>query len=216
MCAVKDTRPEYKCDVSSQQGRRTLNKDAIKTLRRLLEDFESQLQCQNEGCDDSTSDEEQEGEPSQEMAVNSIAFFPDDEEDDESSRTREPKLYLCDDWIQPMAAMSGPEELTAREKVKANMAKNCLIVTRYQQESKSIVERYQHVRSESSPVLNSVLLTDEELSARRSEHLKVDSQSQAAIAAMPPPTRLSSLKSGLWNCCQLRRTLISRCITSCL
>ena len=164
------------------------NKDAIKALRRLFEDFESQLQCQNEGCDDSTSDEEQEEEPSQEMAINSIACFPDDEEDDESSPTREPQLYLCDDWIQPMAAMNRPKELTAREKVKANMAKNCLIVTlmslelgygsileRYHQESKSIVERYQHVRSESSPVLNSVLLTDEELSVRRSEHLKVDS-----------------------------------------
>ena len=24
MCDVKDTRPEYKCDVSGQQGRRTL------------------------------------------------------------------------------------------------------------------------------------------------------------------------------------------------
>ena len=58
------------------------------------------------------------------------------------------------------------------------------------------MERYQHDRSEFSPVLNSILLTDEELSARRSEHLEIDSQSQAAIAAMPPPTRLSSLKSG--------------------
>ena len=84
-----------------------------------------------------------------------------------------------------MAAMSRPRELTAREKVKANTAKNCLIVTlmclelgygsileRYRQESKSIVERYQQARSESSPVLNSVLLTDEELLARRSEHLR--------------------------------------------
>ena len=55
-----------------------------------------------------------------------------------------------------MAAMSRPRELTAREKVKASMAKNCLIVTLmslelgygsilecYQQESKSILERYQ-------------------------------------------------------------------------
>ena len=109
-----------------------------------------------------------------------------------------------------MAAMSRPRELTVKDKVKANMAKNCLIVTlmslelgygsileRYQQESKSIVERYQHARSESSPVLNSILLTDEELSVRRSEHLKVDSQSQAAIAVMPPPTRLSHLSPEL-------------------
>ena len=109
-----------------------------------------------------------------------------------------------------MAAMSKPRKLTAKEKVKANVAKNCLIVTlmslelgygsipeRYQQESKSIVERYSQGRSESSQVLNSVLLTDEELLARRSEHLEVDNQSQAANAAMPPPTRLSSLSSEL-------------------
>ena len=109
-----------------------------------------------------------------------------------------------------MAAMRTPRELTARQKVKANVAKNCLIVTlmslelgygsmleRYRQESESILESYQQARSESSPILNSVLLTDEELFARRSEHLKVDSQSQAAIAAMPPPTRLSLLSSEL-------------------
>ena len=71
------------------------------------------------------------------------------------------------------------------------------ILERYRQEGESIVERYQQARSESLPVLNSVLLTDEELLARRSGHLKVDSQSQAAIAAMPPPTRLSLLSSEL-------------------
>ena len=90
------------------------------------------------------------------------------------------------------------------------MAKTCLIVTlmslelgygsileRYQQESKSILERYQQERKVSSPVLNSVLLTDEELLARMSEPLEVDMQSQAASAAMPPPTRLSILNSEL-------------------
>ena len=109
------------------------------------------------------------------------------------------------------------------------MAKNCLIVTlmslelgygsileRYHQESQSIVERYQHGSSESSPVLNSILLTDDELSARRNEHLKVESQSQAAIAAMPPPTRLSSSKSGHVRELRVRRTPVLRCIMSCL
>ena len=43
----------------------------------------------------------------------------------------------------------------------------------------------------SSPVLSSVLLTDEELFARVNEPPEVDSQSQAAPAAMPPPTQLS-------------------------
>ena len=52
MRAEKDTRPDDKCHMSGQQGHRTLNKDAIKALRRLFEDFETQLQYQNEGCDD--------------------------------------------------------------------------------------------------------------------------------------------------------------------
>ena len=43
MCKVKDTRSDHKCDVSGQKGPRTLNKDAIKALRKLIEDFENQL-----------------------------------------------------------------------------------------------------------------------------------------------------------------------------
>ena len=80
---VTDTSSDRKRDVSGQEGPRTLNKDAIKALRKLIEDFEDQLQCQNEGSDDSTSEEEQEEEPPQEMAVNSLALFPNDEEGDE-------------------------------------------------------------------------------------------------------------------------------------
>ena len=131
-----------------------------------------------------------------------------------------------------MAAMSKPRELTAREKVKANVAKNCLIVTlmslelgygaileRYQQESKSIAERYTQERSESSPVLNSVLLTDEELVARRSDHIDAETHPQAAIAAMPPPTRLSvrvlDLLFTVWVL-MARKMPILRCTTSCL
>ena len=95
---------------------RTLNKDAIKALKRLFADFDSPLLCQNEECGDSTSDEEQEGKPYQELAVNSMAYYPDDEGDDESPPVREPQLYLCDDWVQPMAAMSKPRVLTAKER----------------------------------------------------------------------------------------------------
>ena len=153
-------------------------------------------------------DEGHEEEPPQEMVINSNAFSLDDK--DESLPSKEPQLYLCDDWIQPVAAMSKPRKLTAREQIKANVAKNCLIVTlmslelgygsileRYQQESRSIVERYTQGSSESAPALNSVLLTDEEILARRSEHLEGDTQSQAAIAAMPPPTSLSIANSEL-------------------
>ena len=207
---VKDTRSDQRHEVSCQEGPRTLNKDAIKALRKLLEDFEDQLQCQSEGCEDVTSDEGQEEDPPQEMAINSTALVQDDEENDDVPLSKEPQLYLCDDWIQPMAAMSRPRELTAKEKVNANVAKNCLIVTlmslelgygsileRYQQEGESIVQRYEQPRSESRPVLNSVLLTDEEFLVRRNNPLKVDTHSQAASAAMPPPTRLSLLNPEL-------------------
>ena len=95
------------------------------------------------------------------MAINSTALVQDDEENDDVPLSKEPQLYLCDDWIQPMAAM---RELTPKEKVKANMPKNCLIVTlmslelgygsileRYRQEAESIVQRYEQPRSESRP-----------------------------------------------------------------
>ena len=87
------------------------------------------------------------------------------------------------------------------------LAKNCLIVTlmslelgygsileRYQRERDSILERYQQERNVSSPVLSSVILTDEELSIRVNESLETDSQPEAATAAMPPPTRLSGFQ----------------------
>ena len=40
------TSSDQRHEVSSQEGPRTLKKDAIKALRKLIEDFEDQLQCQ--------------------------------------------------------------------------------------------------------------------------------------------------------------------------
>ena len=65
------------------------------------------------------------------------------------------------------------------------------ILERYQQERDAVVDRYQKGRAITSPLLNSVTLTDEELSARKTDPIEVGSQSEAASAAMPPPTRLS-------------------------
>ena len=102
--------------------------------------------------------------------------------------------------------MSRPRELTAKEKVKANVAKNCLIVTlmsleigygsileRYQQEGESIAQRYEQLQLDSRPTLNSVRLTDEEYLAQRDKHLMIDAPSCVASATRPPPTRLSLL-----------------------
>ena len=91
-----------------------------------------------------------------------------------------------------MAVLIRPHELTARDKMRANLAKNCLIVTLMSLELGygSILERYQQECS-SSPVLGAVSLTEEELFVRLNEPLEVDYHPEAASAAMPPPTRLS-------------------------
>ena len=104
---VKGTRPDMR--------HATLNKEAIKALRKLVEDFEDQLQCQSEVGEDVTCEEGQEEDPPQELAINSTVLVHD-EENDEVFLSKEPQLYLCDDWIQPTATMSKPRELTAKKK----------------------------------------------------------------------------------------------------
>ena len=113
---VKDTRCDARCDgkndVSCQEGSTTRDKEAIKALKMLFEDFEDRLQYQNEVFDESASEDgEEQEEPPQETAVYSAIFSPCDETR-EFLPCREPQLYLCDDWIQPMAVMSRPKELT--------------------------------------------------------------------------------------------------------
>ena len=164
---VKDTRCDSKDDVSCQEGSTTRDKEAIKALKMLFEDFEDRLQYENEVLDESTSEDgEEQEEPPQETAVYSAISSPCDETR-EFLPSREPQLYLCDDWIQPMAVISRPKELTARDKMRANLAKNCLIVTLMSLELGygSILERYQQERS-SSPALGAVSLTEEELFVR--------------------------------------------------
>ena len=82
------------------------------------------------------------------------------------------------------------------DKARANVAKNCLIVTLTSLELGygSILERYQQERNMAPPVLSSVILTDEELFTRVNDPIENDSQSAAAPAAMPPPTRVSGPK----------------------
>ena len=95
---------------------------------------------------------------------------------------KEPQLYLCDDWIQPVIVARKPRSMTAKETMRANVAKNCLILTmmslelgygsiieRYQQARDAVVERYQQGSSETSVYLDSVILTYEEVSARVSD-----------------------------------------------
>ena len=74
-----------------------------------------------------------------------------------------------------------PRVMTAKETMKANVAKNCLILTmmslelgfgsiieRYQRARDAVVERYQRGKSETLTFLDSVILTDEEMLAASS------------------------------------------------
>ena len=188
---VKDTRCDSN-DASCREGSTTRDKEAIKALKMFFESFEDRLQYQNDVFDESASEDgEEQDEPPQETTVHSAIFSPCDEAR-EFLPWREPQLYLCDDWIQPMAVLSRLNELTARDEMRANLAKNCLIVTLMSLELGygSILERYQQERS-SSPVLGAVSLTEEELFVRLNKHLEMEYYPEAAPAAMPPPTRLS-------------------------
>ena len=97
---------------------------------------------------------------------------------------QEPQLYLCDDWIQPIKVAWKPRALTAKETMKANVAKNCLILTmmslelgfgpvieHYQRARDAVVERYQQDRPGDSAYLASERLTNEEMLARTNDHL---------------------------------------------
>ena len=152
----------------------TPDKEVIRALRMLFEDFEDRIQYQEEVLEDSTSEVEEEA--SREPVVHVAHVSSYNEESEELIPRREPQLYLCDDWIQPIEVMRRPRELAAKQKMRAN----------------AISERYQQERIVTSPFLNSVTLTDEELSACLHDSLEIEGPLTAAPAAMPPPTRLLS------------------------
>ena len=89
-----------------------------------------------------------------------------------------------------MELVRKPKELTAKDKMRANVAKNCLIVTLMSLDIGygSILERHQRECNSTPPELNSVtLLTDEELLTYVNEAVESSDQRSAAPAAMPPP-----------------------------
>ena len=106
------------------------------------------------------------------------------EEDLEADRVPDqvPQLYLCDDWIQPVMVARKAKAMTAKETMKANVAKNCLILTmmsleigfgsvieRYQRARDAVVERYQQDGPENSAYLASEMLTIDEMLARTAD-----------------------------------------------
>ena len=93
------------------------DEDAIRALRLLFQDFEDQLERDAVNPEDhmsvsSTEVEEQKPDQDSFLGVHHARAnqSTEDEEDDQqhSAHTRseeEPRLYLCDDWIQPVEVM---------------------------------------------------------------------------------------------------------------
>ena len=215
---VEDTKeelPECKGEVSAEplvclqgenpaQGganRAKAMKLAISAFRTLLHGCEEQWRYATQQDSDSGESEAEEVLCQRSSHVMMAKLVSEDDLKD-GSPDPEPQRYLCDDWIQPIKVAKKPRTLTARETMKANAAKNCLILTlmslelgygtiieRYQQARDAVVERYQHDRPENSPYLASEVLTDEEMLARVDD-TPIVAATTLAPASMPPPTCL--------------------------
>ena len=182
-------------------------KEVIRAFRTLLHEYEEQkcfaAQQESESCGSEV--EEAEEALCQESPYAMMAQWAIEEEWQEP--TREPQRYLCDDWIQPVQVTRKPRTMTERERErerkKANVAKNCLIVTmmslelgfgsvieRYRSARDAVVERYQQGDPENPTILPSELLTDDEMSARTIEQPDEALAFSLAPASMPPLTCL--------------------------
>ena len=101
----------------------------------LFEDFADQAQHQDEIQEESTSESEISPERTQvaDLSSHFSHVLPLEEREDAVQPRREPQLYLCDDWIQPMGVVHKPKELNVKDKMRANVAKNYgAILERYQ------------------------------------------------------------------------------------
>ena len=180
-----------------------VEKEVLRAFRALFNGFEEQW---HNAMQSESMDSESEAEVSSWNLVVRAAELrtPPNEELEDWIPNQEPQLYLCDDWIQPVMVARKPRCRTAKETMKANAAKNCLILTmmsldlgygsvieRYQQARDDMVERYRQGSSANSVYLDSVTLTDEEVSARMTEQPEEVVHSSAVPATMPPLTRLA-------------------------
>ena len=96
-----------------------------------------------------------------------------------------------------MEVVRKPKELTAKDKMRANVAKNCLIVTLMSLDLGygAILVRYQREGNSAPPELNSVALTEKEVLTCVNDSIEGSNQ-RAATAAMPPPTVLANWGEG--------------------
>ena len=175
-------------------------KEAIRAFRTLLRGCEEQWHYAAQQ-DSESSESEAEEALRQESPYAMMAQWTTEE--DLGLPDREPQRYLCDDWIQPVKVAKKPRAMTAKETKKANVAKNCIILTlmslelgfgsvieRYQSARDAVVERYQQGGLENPTYLASELLTNDEMLARTTEKPDEAITISLAPASMPPPTCL--------------------------
>ena len=180
-------------EMSKECSQSIAEKEVFRAFRALLNGFEEQWHWATQP--ESVSSESEVDEIQNNTAAHAVmAQSLRDEVDDESVPRREPQLYLCDDWIQPMAVARKPRSMTAKEMQRANVAKNCLILTmmsldlgygsineRYRQAQDAVVERY-HQRPNTSARLDPVILADEEVSVKGLDQCDESTSSVAAPA----------------------------------
>ena len=198
-------------ELQQDKGRRTsgrdlvqieVEKEVLRAFRILFNGFEEQWH--NTMPPESVDSESEAEESLQNPIVRAVEMqTPLNEESEDWIPDKEPQLYLCDDWIQPVMVARKPRSMTAKETMRANVAKNCLILTMMSlelgygsiiersQQARDAVERYQQRSSETPVYLDSVILTDEEVSARASDQHDEIAHSSAVPAIMPPSTRLA-------------------------
>ena len=88
----------------SQKGPQNVDKEVLRAFRALFDEFEGRIQCQEEELEGSASEtEEFSSEPVVQVA--NVHSCQDEDDIDDWIPRKEPLLYLCDDWIQPIEVM---------------------------------------------------------------------------------------------------------------
>ena len=191
-CGAHDAELEVK-DTQESEQKKIAQQEGIKALRMLFEDFEAQSKWQNEVDQESSSDSQEEI-PVEDQVAEPLTSFSSilslQEYEDALCPTKEPQLYICDDWIQPVEVIPKPGELRTRDKVRARAAKNCLLVTlmSFNVGYGSLIESYQQEGNADPPELNSITLTEEKVQTYRDELNKRFDSTSDTPASMPPST----------------------------
>ena len=149
---------EAQKDMCRENLQTEVEKEVLRAFRALFDEFEGQFYSHEQQETSSSESESDELQSESVVQAANIQSLPDAEHMDDWIPRREPQLYLCDDWIQPVEVVRKPRNMSTKETMRANAAKNCLIlalmslelgygsiIERYQQARDAVVERYQEV-----------------------------------------------------------------------